>query len=303
MCKTPSALLALCSVAVAVTQAQRPTRPPASKPTDAWEVDTTRSEMTDEPSVTLSLKAISPEPESLLEIRPRLIVRCKEKELELYVSTGSVLDADNDMTPVRVRWGTAEPQEAFWGRSTNYTAAFAPEPRTFLKQLLTNPDLRFEVHPYDAAPKVIRFDARGLDRHITQLDAACPVEKKEIAGLSDTVFINLDPGSGVVPSRDQVFVESVVDERPEILSGPSLVYPDLLRQAGIQGRVLVQAIIDTMGRAEPQSVKIIQSPNPGFDQSARDYMLRALFRPARVHGRAVRVLVNIPIDYSIRAKR
>ena len=56
-------------------------------------------------------------------------------------------------------------------------------------------------------------------------------------------------GTGIVPSSDQVFMESVVEERPEVLSGPQLQYPDLLRQAGVQGRVLVQAIIDTSGRA------------------------------------------------------
>jgi TonB family protein len=107
-------------------------------------------------------------------------------------------------------------------------------------------------------------------------------------------------GTGIVPSSDHVFLESVVVERPEVLSGPQLQYPDLLRQAGVQGRVIVQAIIDTSGRAEPPSVKVIQSPNPGFDQAAKTYVLRALFRPARVHGRAVRVLVNLPIDFKIK---
>ena len=82
-----------------------------------------------------------------------------------------------------------------------------------------------------------------------------------------------------------------------MLSGPVLQYPDLLRQAGISGRVLVQAIIDTLGRAEPSSVKVLQSPNPGFDQAAKNYLLKALFRPARVHGRAVRVLIQIPVDF------
>ena len=109
-------------------------------------------------------------------------------------------------------------------------------------------------------------------------------------------------GTGVEPS-DGVFLESVVEERPELLSGPQLQYPDLLRQAGIQGRVLVQAIIDTSGRAEPASVKVVQSPNPAFDQSAKNYVLRALFRPARVHGRAVRVLINQPIDFKISGGR
>jgi len=98
---------------------------------------------------------------------------------------------------------------------------------------------------------------------------------------------------------NEVFMEAIVEEKPSVLSGPIPVYPELLKQAQIQGRVLVQAVIDTLGRAEVNSVKIIQSPNPGFDQSARQYVLKALFRPARVHGRAVRVLINIPIDYKI----
>jgi outer membrane biosynthesis protein TonB len=63
---------------------------------------------------------------------------------------------------------------------------------------------------------------------------------------------------------------------------------------------MVQAIIGTLGRAEAGSVKVLQSPNPGFDQSAKNYMLKTLFRPARVHGRAVRVLVQLPIDYRLK---
>jgi protein TonB len=110
-------------------------------------------------------------------------------------------------------------------------------------------------------------------------------------------------GSGIVPSSDGVYLESVVEERPDLLSGPQPQYPDLLRQAGIQGRVIVQAIIDTTGRAEPASVKVIQSPNPGFDLAAKTAVLKALFRPARVHGRAVRVLVNIPYDFKLSGRR
>ena len=125
---------------------------------------------------------------------------------------------------------------------------------------------------------------------------------------NDTRVSSTDSSKGVAansekviePSSDQVFMESVVEERPEVLSGPALNYPDVLRQAGVQGRVLVQAIIDTSGRAEPPSVKVIQSPNPGFDQPAKNYVLRAMFRPGRVHGRAVRVLLNLPLDFKIK---
>ena len=106
--------------------------------------------------------------------------------------------------------------------------------------------------------------------------------------------------TGMVPTGNEVFMEAIVEEKPAVLSGPTPQYPELLRQAGIQGRVMVQAVIDTLGRAEANSVKVLQSPNPGFDQSAKTYVLKTLFRPARVHGRAVRVLVQLPIDYRLK---
>jgi len=101
-------------------------------------------------------------------------------------------------------------------------------------------------------------------------------------------------GTGIVPTGNDVYMEAIVEEKPSVP-----VYPELLKQAQIQGRVIVQAVIDTLGRAEPNTIKILQSPNPGFDQPSRNYVLKTLFRPARVHGRAVRVLINIPIDYKI----
>lgn len=115
-----------------------------------------------------------------------------------------------------------------------------------------------------------------------------------------TAAVDLNAATGLEPAASQVYMESVVEEKPEILSGPQLPYPELLRQAGVQGRVVVQLILDTLGRAEPSSVKVIQTPDAGFDQVATNYVLHALFRPARVHGRAVRVLLNIPIDFKVK---
>ena len=104
--------------------------------------------------------------------------------------------------------------------------------------------------------------------------------------------------SGAVPTGE-VYLESLVEEKPSVLSATPATYPELLKQSGIQGRVLLQAIIDSSGRAEPNSVKVLQTPDPGFVAGSRNYVLHALFRPARVHGRAVRVLIQIPIDYHI----
>src|SRR5205809_869615 len=105
--------------------------------------------------------------------------------------------------------------------------------------------------------------------------------------------------SDIVVSGNEVYAEGLVEERPALLSAPAPVYPALLRQAGIQGRVILPAVIDTTGRVEPASVKIMKSPHPAFDQPTKDWLLNALFRPARLHGRRVRVFINLQIDYSI----
>src|SRR6267143_2051578 len=260
--------------------AQRATRPAT---TDPWEV----TELTNRPSLTLELPALTTVRAAAFEVRPVLLVRCQDRELDVFVSAGSVFESDdNVMTPVRLQWGSEAPPpaESRWSRSTDSTSAFAADPRALLRQIVSNPDLRLEIRPSGKSAQLIRFNARGLERHMAQVDAACPPDGK---------------GDGLSSATDQVYSEASVDERAEIVSAPPLEYPPALRQAGLQGRVTVQAVIDTLGHAEPASLKVIARPNTAFDQSARAYVLHAVFRPARVKGRAVRVLVNVPVDYRI----
>lgn len=93
-----------------------------------------------------------------------------------------------------------------------------------------------------------------------------------------------------------------VEEPPALLGGPPAAYPDLLRAAGIEGRVLLQVVIDTLGRAEP-GARVVQGSNRGFDDAAVAYVRGALFRPGRVRGRAVRVLIRLPIAFTLRGVR
>lgn len=137
-----------------------------------------------------------------------------------------------------------------------------------------------------------------------------PVSVPVMPGLPDLPGIPALPigfpspepaGAGTDSSGDPgVFLPAVIDEPPALLSAPPPVYPPLLRLAGIQGGVTVQAVVDTMGRAEPGSLRVVDSPNPGFDGAALDCVRRALFRPGRVTGRAVRVLVSVPLHFTLR---
>src|SRR2546428_9617059 len=154
--------------------AQGVTRPAT---TDPWEV----TELTNRPSLTLELPALNTvraaraARAAAFEVRPVLVVRCQDRELDVFVAAGSVLDSDdNVMTPVRMQWGSEAPAESRWSRSTDSTSAFAPDPRALLRQLASNPDLRLEIRPSGKSAQLIRFNARGLERHMSEIDAACP---------------------------------------------------------------------------------------------------------------------------------
>lgn len=87
---------------------------------------------------------------------------------------------------------------------------------------------------------------------------------------------------------------------PEVLSGPIPVYPELLRQAGVEGQVVLEARVDSTGRVQRASIAVVSATHQGFVEPARQALLATLFRPAQVNGRAVSILVRVPFAFSIR---
>jgi periplasmic protein TonB len=78
----------------------------------------------------------------------------------------------------------------------------------------------------------------------------------------------------------------------EILSQPTPRYPVALQSAGVAGSVLVEFVIDTLGRVEPASVRMVESSHPAFEGAARAAVLGARFRPAQLAGRLVRQITQ-----------
>lgn len=99
---------------------------------------------------------------------------------------------------------------------------------------------------------------------------------------------------------DTIFAEHGVTVKPRVVSGPALTYPENVRRAGVQGRVLVAAVVDTDGRAEEGSLKVLESPHRDLSKEALRYVEKARFEPARVGDRAVRVCIELPMDFRIR---
>ena len=105
---------------------------------------------------------------------------------------------------------------------------------------------------------------------------------------------------GAVVQSDQPYFEFQV-EKPVVPAPGSISprYPDMLRQAGVEGEVLAQFVVDTTGKAEAGSLKILKSSHDMFVQSVKNALPQMKFIPAEVGGRRVKQLVQQPFTFSI----
>ena len=111
------------------------------------------------------------------------------------------------------------------------------------------------------------------------------------------LFDPLDTATAPAPIYGE---DDSLTQKPALLFGPPINYPEDLQRNHIQGRVVVQAILDTLGGVEQESIQFVVTPDPGFLMPVSQYLALARFRPARRNGRLVRSLVHMPVDFRLR---
>jgi TonB family protein len=76
-------------------------------------------------------------------------------------------------------------------------------------------------------------------------------------------------------------------------------YPEDAKKANIQGKVFLEAIVDTKGI--PQRIKVLYSPDErfGFAQAAIDALKKWRFRPGTKNGRPVAVIIQLEVDFHL----
>ena len=118
-------------------------------------------------------------------------------------------------------------------------------------------------------------------------------------GVEGGIATGVVGGVGPVDVAAETFLEAEVDDPVSIISAPKPRYPPVMQSAGIAGRVEVQYVVDTTGHAEPSSWKVLRSSNKAFEEPAREAIMKAVFKPARIRGQAVRQLVQQAISFNI----
>jgi periplasmic protein TonB len=119
-------------------------------------------------------------------------------------------------------------------------------------------------------------------------------------GVAGGVAKGVEGGKAPVIQTDQPYFEFQV-EKPVVTAPGSAQprYPDMLRQAGVEGEVLAQFVVDTTGRVEMSQFKVLKSSHDLFVNAVKNALPQMKFIPAEVGGRKVKQLVQQPFTFSI----
>lgn len=99
---------------------------------------------------------------------------------------------------------------------------------------------------------------------------------------------------------DDYFV--VVEEMPKLIGGlkglqSKVVYPEMAKRAGIEGRVTLQFIVNENGDVE--NPKVIRGIGGGADEAALQAVSEAKFEPGIQRGKPVRVQFSLPVVFKL----
>jgi protein TonB len=87
-----------------------------------------------------------------------------------------------------------------------------------------------------------------------------------------------------------------VEQMPELVSMPKPDYPNIAKEARIQGIVLVRALVGKDGKVHRT---LIAKGEPVLGESAERAVRRALFKPALQSNHPVAVWVAVPVNFAL----
>ena len=152
-----------------------------------------------------------------------------------------------------------------------------PPPQGF--QVVLPPDaIPTEIPPVDLNQ---RFDARDFTGR----------------GVEGGIAAGIVGGTGPVDNA-QVFLEAQLDDPPSVLSSRPSRYPEVMRAAGLAGRVVLEFVVDTSGHVNGSTIKIISTPHQAFNNAAKEAVMGTLFRPGKLRGQPVNVMVRQAVNFN-----
>ncbi len=126
---------------------------------------------------------------------------------------------------------------------------------------------------------------------------------KLVLSLMFIAFVGLIPqqkeGAKLQKPDESGFIE--VDKAPTLKSRLRTVYPKLAKLSGIEGTVYLKLLINEKGNVE--KAKVEQGVKDMLDNSALEAAKKALFSPAMLNNKAVKVWVILPVAFKLEVEK
>jgi periplasmic protein TonB len=191
------------------------------------------------------------------------------------------------MCPRSRRWNPSQRSSRTDWHSQEHYAPDVFAPVTWRDYRLATPHAPMINPPFDIPDKLPPIDSSL---------GASPPESLFTIGGGDKGSSEPESGSGVDSGRP--WSASQV-ERPALSRdyNPSPRYPSVLESSRTEGTVLAQFVVDTLGRADMGTFKVLESSNDLFSASVRAAIQQWRFYPAEAGGRKVKQIVQQPLKF------
>ena len=228
--------------------------------------------------------------EHLIESNPKKVRTFKQQALSL------VLHLTVGYGAIKATAGAAEELKAIIQDTTNFMLAPPPPPPP--PPEAPPPDAIVSANPPPLGFQTV-MPPTEIPKDIPPVNLNERFNAADFTGKGVEGGVATGVAGGTGPVTGETFLQEQVDDPVQLVSKVAPRYPPVLQQAGVTGFVEATYVVDTLGHAESNSWRVLKSTNGQFEAPAREAIMKALFKPARIKGGAVRQLVQQKISFNI----
>jgi protein TonB len=165
-----------------------------------------------------------------------------------------------------------------------------------------NVEIQQIVKPTVGVPTPVPDEQAPEDATIATQDQlsqmATPAPVIDLDQLGDRE-INVENMDDLLPKSDE-FV--AYEEAPSPIEQVQPVYPEMARQAQVEGVVWVKSLVDKDGKVRDVIIVKPSGANAGFEDAAIEAAKKTVWKPAISNGQPVAVWISYKIDFILRAR-
>jgi protein TonB len=115
--------------------------------------------------------------------------------------------------------------------------------------------------------------------------------------------LQLPSGDGLTGDAEPEFVtfaEQNAEFNGELFEwlGKNIQYPDMAKQNSIEGKVIIQFVVEKDGKIT--NVEVVKKAGWGFDEAAVEVVKKMpAWKPAKQNGKAVRLQMSLPVRFTL----